>query len=117
LIDGRLQDLQATTDDMPKVGFALFLFTFGEGGWLTYISNAERDTMLQALVEFIERQGGPAVGPEVIEALIVEADGVEAGRCRHCGVERSCDLTGAATRCINDGCWSNRVRKALAVQT
>lgn len=35
-----------------KVGFCLLLFDFGEGGNLTYISNAQRDSMIKALEEF-----------------------------------------------------------------
>ena len=37
-------------------GFALLVFSFGEGGSTFYISNAQRDDMVQALEEFIERQ-------------------------------------------------------------
>lgn len=36
-----------------EVGIALFLFRFGEHGELTYISNAERATMIKTLMEFI----------------------------------------------------------------
>lgn len=35
-----------------RMGFALFLFSF-DGEEMTYISNAERATMVQALEEFI----------------------------------------------------------------
>lgn len=37
-------------------GFTLFLFKFGEGGATFYVSNARREDMLKALVEFIMRQ-------------------------------------------------------------
>lgn len=37
------------------VGFALLLFNFGEGGNLAWISNAQRDDMMLALAEFMER--------------------------------------------------------------
>jgi hypothetical protein len=49
------------------VGFALLLFTFDqkpdEDGFLTWISNAERDDMLAAMKEFIARNEGRAVAP------------------------------------------------------
>lgn len=41
----------------PGWGFALLLFTFGEGGTMTWISNAEREDMLKSLQEFIRAQG------------------------------------------------------------
>jgi len=36
-------------------GFALFLFDFGEGGNLAYISNASRPTMIKAVEEWLAR--------------------------------------------------------------
>ncbi len=40
----------------PGVGFTLMMFTMGEGGgWMTYMSSAERSTMLRAMKEFIEK--------------------------------------------------------------
>jgi len=39
------------------IGFALLLFDFGEGGNLTYLSNAQRDDMLRALQEFMQKVG------------------------------------------------------------
>jgi len=33
----------------PGVGFTLILFTFGTGGWINYISNAQREDMIRAL--------------------------------------------------------------------
>ena len=42
---------------LPKGwGFTLFLFTLGEGGSMFYLSSAERESMLEALHEFIARQ-------------------------------------------------------------
>lgn len=41
-----------------KVGFALLVFDFGGGGFMNYISNADRDDMLRAMGEFIARNGG-----------------------------------------------------------
>ena len=37
--------------DSVGVGFALLFFTWGEGGWSTYVSNAEREDMVKALRE------------------------------------------------------------------
>lgn len=39
----------------PGCGFTLMMFTMGEGGWMTYMSSAERTTMLKAMKEFIEK--------------------------------------------------------------
>ncbi len=41
----------------PTVGFALLVFTFGEGGYLAWISNAQRSDMMLALTEFMSKQG------------------------------------------------------------
>ena len=35
----------------PGWGFALLAFSFGEGGYLTYVSNAERSDIVKALRE------------------------------------------------------------------
>jgi hypothetical protein len=51
LIDGAIE----AAGQKGKVGFALMLFDFGSGGYLSYLSNAERDTILQAMREFIDR--------------------------------------------------------------
>lgn len=37
-----------------QVGFCLMLFTFGEGGWSTYLSNADPETMIAALRELAD---------------------------------------------------------------
>ena len=37
-----------------KVGFTLLLYDFSEGGHLTYLSNAERTSMIAAMREFIQ---------------------------------------------------------------
>ena len=37
-------------------GFALLIFSFGDGGSTFYISNAQRDDMVKAMHEFMERQ-------------------------------------------------------------
>lgn len=38
-----------------KVGFTLFLYDFGEGGTMTYLSTSQRGDMIRALREFIEK--------------------------------------------------------------
>lgn len=43
-------------DEPKKYGFALLVFDFGTGGFMNYISNAHRDTMVKAMQEFIQRQ-------------------------------------------------------------
>lgn len=41
-----------------RVGFALFLFTFGEGGSLTYMANCKRDDMVKVVEEWLAREEG-----------------------------------------------------------
>ena len=38
-----------------KFGFALMVFDFDGGGYMNYVSNAERKSMLKAMQEFIDR--------------------------------------------------------------
>ena len=40
---------------IPGMGFALFVFEFNEPGISNYISNADRDSMIKALEETLER--------------------------------------------------------------
>lgn len=41
---------------MPEgVGYAFLMFTFGEDGWMTYASNAQRDDMIKSLKEMLEK--------------------------------------------------------------
>ena len=51
-IDEQLEEWAGT-----KVGFALLIFDFGEDGNLAWVSNAEREDMIKALQEFIEKEG------------------------------------------------------------
>ena len=37
-------------------GFNLLIFSFGEGGSMFYISNAQRQDMIESMKEFIEKQ-------------------------------------------------------------
>ena len=39
----------------PGIGFSLLIFTFGEGGDMFYSSNAQREDMIKAMQEFIEK--------------------------------------------------------------
>lgn len=48
-------------DIMPDgVGYAFLMFTFGDDGWMTYASNAQRSDMIKALREMIEKLEGSA---------------------------------------------------------
>jgi len=43
-------------DALPEgVGFALLIFDFGAHGHLTWLSNAERQDMIRALHEFMQK--------------------------------------------------------------
>lgn len=39
-------------------GFNLLIFNFGKNGSMFYISNAERESMIEAMKEFIKNQEG-----------------------------------------------------------
>lgn len=43
----------------PGIGFALMLFTKGEGGWSTWLSNCQRSDMISALKEMIRKLEDP----------------------------------------------------------
>ena len=49
------QVADAMTDALPGKGFALFVFEFNKPHLAHYISNAQRETMLQALRETYHR--------------------------------------------------------------
>lgn len=41
---------------MPEgAGFCLFVFSFGDGGWMTHVSNADRADLVKAMREWLER--------------------------------------------------------------
>ena len=42
--------------EVPGYGFGLFIFQYGPGGNMFWISNAERESILAAMEEFIERE-------------------------------------------------------------
>lgn len=59
-----LQDLEKRAQEVGRmlgpvmpagVGFCFIMFTFDEGGWLTYVSNAERSDMIKSLKETLEK--------------------------------------------------------------
>lgn len=39
----------------PGWGFALMVFSFGDGGGMFYTSNAERESMCKAMQEFLDK--------------------------------------------------------------
>jgi len=39
----------------PGIGFALLVFQFGPGGFMTYASNGQREDMVKAMRELIAR--------------------------------------------------------------
>lgn len=51
-----LEDHAHTHPHAPRVGFALLMFTFGKPGWMTYVSNADREDIIKAMYEFIAKQ-------------------------------------------------------------
>lgn len=57
-IEGLLNEIgKSLGKKMPKGwGFNLLLFSFGEGGAMFYISNAQRPDMIAAMKEFIGKQ-------------------------------------------------------------
>jgi hypothetical protein len=44
-----------------KVGFGVILLDFKEGGYLGWCSNAEREGMVNAMKEFIDKNGGMSI--------------------------------------------------------
>jgi hypothetical protein len=59
-LERRVRELAELLErEVPRatgVGFALFLFNFGDGGAISYISNAQRETMVRAVREWLGRQ-------------------------------------------------------------
>lgn len=63
-INEALASYDATTPDAPRTGYVLWMFTLGDGGWMTYVSNAKREDSIRALREFIakaEPESGNAI--------------------------------------------------------
>lgn len=53
---GRMIDSAIKQHADRPMGFMLMVFDFGEGGTTSYLSNVERESMITALNEFIQRQ-------------------------------------------------------------
>ena len=50
----------AIGDDLPQgIGFVVWLFEFGNDGWATYVSNAQRASMIEALEELLKKLRKP----------------------------------------------------------
>lgn len=63
-MSGRLQGLEEKAREIgrkigsampPSAGFALFLFDVRPGGWSTFLSDCERHSMTEALLEHLEK--------------------------------------------------------------
>lgn len=39
----------------PDVGFTLWMYTYGDGGWFTYIASAQRDDMINLTMENLDK--------------------------------------------------------------
>ncbi|HEY1897027.1 MAG TPA: hypothetical protein VGG62_12170 [Terracidiphilus sp.] len=57
VLGSTIRDNARRTGQKPQ-GFALFIFDFGDGGRINYISNAERADMIATLKEFIAKSEG-----------------------------------------------------------
>lgn len=51
-IDSEVPDMVGS---MSRIGFVVMLFEFGEGGFLAYASNANRDDMIKTVKEWLAR--------------------------------------------------------------
>ena len=58
-----------------NMGFALLMFDYGEGGAMFYLSSAQREDMLKAMREFMEKQGDHSFQETVICAAVKTATG------------------------------------------
>jgi hypothetical protein len=47
--------LREAIEAVPGYGFALLIFQYGEGGNMFYTSSAQRDDVIAAMKEFIEK--------------------------------------------------------------
>jgi len=67
-LEGPLRQIAAALEEtLPTmigvdepIGFAVFLFDFGETGSLAYVSNAKREDMIAAVKEWLALQGSAA---------------------------------------------------------
>lgn len=51
-------DLALSRGVQEQPGFALFVLNQGPGGWLSYASNIEHESMMRAFAEWMEKEGG-----------------------------------------------------------
>ena len=49
----------------PGLGITLMIFNFGEKGTMSYISNAERGDMIEAMLEFIDKNLDGKITPNM----------------------------------------------------
>lgn len=40
----------------PNIGFTLFLYEYGDEGWLTYVSSGRREDMIKTINEWLDLQ-------------------------------------------------------------
>lgn len=75
-IGGVLDNYNADHPGSPRVGFALLMFTFGDPDksqqWMTYISNADRESMCEAMEEFLDKQVQQAIAEAKADGRIVD---------------------------------------------
>lgn len=64
MAEAKLEEMEETCREIgtvigsalpPETGFALMMFNHGEKGHMTYVSNASREEMIEALKELIAR--------------------------------------------------------------
>lgn len=60
IIGSVVEDYNENHPHSPRIGFTLMMFTFGKADdpdqWMTYISNADRESMCAAMEEFLDKQ-------------------------------------------------------------
>lgn len=67
LLEQWARDIAHSIDEQipPKVGFCLVLFSFGDSRFSTYVSNAERESMISALEEMLDHLKAGRIMPPV----------------------------------------------------
>ena len=55
LIQTAIAQEMAEAPGTRKIGFALYLFDFGDSGWITYVANGARGDVVRMMREWIER--------------------------------------------------------------
>lgn len=67
-----LDDYATAHPGLPRIGFAVFLYTFGDKGWMTYVANGDRESMIEAVLEFVGRQGKVDAVQAIEERIVRE---------------------------------------------